>query len=297
MAIFLVAAGALGVGLWLLLVGLVPPKLTLAQQMARVPEASRRRSPIRAGGARPDQRAFEWAGTQLARIGLPGARVRNDLALLEKPVEALLAQKAMTAAVGMALPTGSFTVMVIAGIRIPLVLPMAVALVSAGVLFFVPDLALRSEVVEYRRAARLALRVFLDQAVITLAGGAGIEQALIAAAREGRGPVFRSIRSALNDAQIHREPAWPHLDRLGQTLGVRELSELAATCTLAGAEGAKVKASISAKAHSMREREFAERIADAELVTERLTVPGGVLGMSFVCFLIFAALAAVLRPM
>jgi len=296
MITFLFAAGALGVGLWLLLVGLLPPKLTLAQQMARVPAVSRKRFPI-AVGARCDQRAFGWAGTQLARVGLPGARVRDDLALLEKPVEALLAQKAMTAVVGMALPAASFTVLATVGIGVPVVLPMAVGLVSACVLFFVPDLVVRSEAVEYRRAARLALRLFLDQAVITLAGGAGIEQALIAAARDGRGPVFRSIRSALNDAQVHREPAWPHLDRLGQALGVRELSELAATCALAGAEGAKVKASISAKAHSIREREFAERIAEAESATERLTVPGGVLGMSFVCFLIFAALAAALRPM
>ncbi len=78
---------------------------------------------------------------------------------------------------------------------------------------------------------------------------------------------------------------------------MRELSELAAVCALADAEGSKVKASIAAKARSMREREFAVTIEAAEAATERLAVPGGLMGMSFVCFLIYAALAAAAKSM
>ena len=48
------------------------------------------------------------------------------------------------------------------------------------------------------------------------------------------------------------EPPWPGLDRLGTELGVPELNELAASVTLAGDEGARVRASIAAKARAMR---------------------------------------------
>ena len=39
MLVPIIAAAGLGAGLWLLLIGLVPPKLTLAQQMARTQAA------------------------------------------------------------------------------------------------------------------------------------------------------------------------------------------------------------------------------------------------------------------
>lgn len=143
----------------------------------------------------------------------------------------------------------------------------------------------------------MSVRVFLDQTAMALAGGAGIEQALIAAAADGRGRTLGLIRQALVDAQLRREAAWPHLDALGRRLGVRELSELAAACALAGAEGAKIRASIAAKTRSMREQEAATHIEAAEAATARLAVPGGLLGMSFVCFLIYAALAAAARQM
>ncbi|WP_143765498.1 hypothetical protein [Catenulispora acidiphila] len=191
----------------------------------------------------------------------------------------------------MLLPAASFATLTIVGLDLPLTIPALAAGVLAAVLFFVPDLALAAEAEEFRTAGRVAVRTFLDQAATTLAGGAGIEQALVAAA-DGHGPVFRAIRDSITDSRLAREPAWPHLDALGKRLGIRELCELAAACTLAGAEGAKVKSSIAAKARSMREREFAAQTEAVEADSERLAMPGGLLGMSFVCFLTYAALAA-----
>lgn len=298
MLVLIIAAAGLGVGCWLLLVGLVPPKLTLAQQMARAQAAhdfardttfSRQDRLI----ARLGVHAAGW----LARAGLPSAKVRAQLALLDKDLTPLLAQKIGTACFGLMLPAASFTVLTLAGISVPLAVPAVVGLVLAGTLFFAPDLALVGEVEKFRAEARMSVRLFLDQAVMALAGGAGIEQALIAAAADGRGRTLGLIRQALADAKLRRDPAWPHLDALGRRLGVRELSELAAACALAGAEGAKVRASIGAKARSMRGQEFAVHLQAAEAATARLAVPGGLLGMSVVCFLIYAALAAAARQM
>jgi len=140
--------------------------------------------------------------------------------------------------------------------------------------------------------ARVAVRMFLDLTVTALAGGAGIEQSLSAAARDGQGPVFRRIREALDEAKLHRTAAWPHLDRVGTAIGIRELSELAATAGLAGSEGARVRTSISAKARAMRDRELADTIAEAEAATERGALPGAVLAVAFVIFIVYAAMAA-----
>lgn len=298
MITLLLAAATLGIGLWMLIAGLVPPKPTLAQLMARVRTASPPHSP----GARPSIGSRQahlgaYAAVTLARLGLPGARTRSALALLERPVEPLLTQKVLTALFGLMLPACSFAVLTVAGVAVSVAVPAAAGLILAAALFFVPDLAVSSEAEEYRRSARMAVRVFLDQAVTALAGGAGIEQALNSAAADGQGPTFHRIRAALDTAHLRREPAWPHLDALGRHLGVRELSELAAACSLAGAEGARVKASIAAKARSMRERELAQHIEAAESATERLAVPGGLLGLSFICFLLYAALAAAAKQM
>ena len=298
MLVPIIAAAALGAGLWLLLIGLVPPKLTLTQQMARTQAAhqfARRATVSRQDRltARLGVRAAGW----LARAGLPSAKVRAQLVLLDRDVTSLLAQKVGTACFGLMLPVASLTVLTIAGISVPLAIPAVVGLVLGGTLFVYPDLALIGEVEKFRAEARMSVRLFLDQAVMALAGGAGIEQALIAAAADGRGRTLGLIRQALADAQLRREAAWPHLDALGRRLGVRELSELAAACALAGAEGAKVRASIGAKARSMRGQELAVHLETAEAATTRLAVPGGLLGMSVVCFLIYAALAAAAKQM
>ena len=93
--------------------------------------------------------------------------------------------------------------------------------------------------------------------MIATAGGAGVEAALTYAAATGQGPV-RPVRQALETAQLTRQPPWQTLGQLGTELGVAELTELAASITLAGTEGAKVRASLAAKSAAMRARQLAE---------------------------------------
>src|SRR5260221_9609753 len=129
MTMFLIASAMGGLGLWLLLIGLVPPKLTLAQQMTRIPTSPAGASPATSQG-REDlgARLFGRAAEALSRAGLPGARVRAELALLERPVEPLLAQKALTAVFGLMLPACSFTALTVVGISVPLLIPAVACL-------------------------------------------------------------------------------------------------------------------------------------------------------------------------
>lgn len=288
----LVAATVLGLGGWLMVIGLAPVRPTITQLIAASQDApsSDSREPVVQGSW--SSRYGARAARPLARIGLPGARARSELALIGRSVDQLLAEKASAAVAGTLAPLVAFAVLSMAGHGFPPALPIAAALALGIAMFFVPDLSVHAEAEQFRAEARMAVRTFLDLTVTTLRGGSGIEQAMTAAAQDGQGPTFRRIREVLADSRRQHAAAWPYLDRLGLELDVRELSELAATAALAGAEGAKVQASIAAKARAMRDRELAASIAAAESATERGGLPGVVLGVALIVYILFAALAA-----
>lgn len=290
----LIASIALGVGGWLTLVGLAPTKPTLTQLVtaSQNPVAPSPASRPRVDSGSWSVRYGTRATSLLVRLGLPGAKARANLALLERAVEPQLAQKATAAVAGALIPLIVFAPVAALGFRMPPLLPLAVSAASAGLLFVVPDLALRDEAERFRMESRMAVRLFLDLTVASLAGGAGIEQAINAAARRGSTVAFRRIREALAEAHRQQGAAWPFLDALGVELGLRELCELAATAALAGSEGARVRASLAAKARSMREREHAVIIAAEASATERGSLPGMVQGLALTVFILYASLAA-----
>ena len=142
--------------------------------------------------------------------------------------------------------------------------------------------------------ARHALAAFLDLVVIATAGGAGVEAALTYAAATGQGPAFAQLRQALETARLTRQPPWQTLGQLGTELGVTELTELAASITLAGTEGAKVRASLAAKSAAMRARQLAEAEAGAQAATERMSLPLVVLFAGFLALIGYPAIVHVI---
>jgi hypothetical protein len=84
------------------------------------------------------------------------------------------------------------------------------------------------------------------------------------------------------------------LERLGNELGVAELGELAASVGLAGAEGAKVRASLGAKAASLRSHQLAEAETTAQTATEKMSLPVVLLFAGFLCFIGYPAIERVL---
>ena len=114
----------------------------------------------------------------------------------------------------------------------------------------------RSDAAKHRAAFRDALGSFLDLVVISLASGAGVDQALDEAASVGSGPAYAELRYALAEARLARVPPWDILAALGRRVAVPELQQLAATVGLAGTEGAKVRASLRSRAVALRERQL-----------------------------------------
>jgi Flp pilus assembly protein TadB len=147
-----------------------------------------------------------------------------------------------------------------------------------------------------RRAAGLArqdvvhsLACWLELVALAQAGGMGVESALEAASGVAGDSSFLRIRRALERARHAGSSPWDGLGRLGAELGVDELEELAASLRLAGTEGARVRASLSAKSGSLRRRQMAEAQGRANAITERLFLPAIVLMIGFVVFLIYPA--------
>lgn len=102
------------------------------------------------------------------------------------------------------------------------------------------------------------------------------------------------LRRALTAAEVSRTNVWHEIGELGRHSDVRELTELAATVSLAGSEGAKIRASLEAKASAMRTRRLTENDGAAQAATERMSLPVVVLFTAFLIFIGFPAMHKVL---
>ncbi len=293
----LVCGAGVGAGTWLIARGAYPPRPTLTQALAAL-RASPAPAPIvtaEPGGIAV--RVGRPIAAMLTRLGadrLLWAQVRRDLTVLGRSPQRHLAEKSALALVGLLLIPTVAVLLAAGGAALPLGVPVWGALLLAAAGFFVPDAGIHADAQARRRDFRHALGSFLDLVTIALAGGGGVETALSDAARVGHGWAYEHLRAALDTARLAREPPWAGLGRLGAELGVTDLAELAASVGLAGTEGAKVRASLAAKAASLRAHELAEAESSAQAATERMSLPVVALFAGFLAFIGYPAVAHVL---
>jgi Flp pilus assembly protein TadB len=234
-------------------------------------------------------------GRILRNLGLRLDSLEPDLRLAGRSLDQHLAQKVVLAFFGLALPAVVAAVWTVGGFSVPLTFPTGVGLVLGVFFFFAPDISLRSETEERRKAFKRALGSFLDLVVISLAGGTGVESALRDAAGVGRGWAFAQLRNALEVTALTGETPWAALARLGEEVGVTELVELSATVSLAGTEGARVRDSLAVKAASLRDHALAEAEAEAQSTTEKMALPVVLLFLGFLILIGYPAVDAVIN--
>lgn len=219
---------------------------------------------------------------------------RADLRITGKSAADYLAARVAFAAIAALWAPLAFAVMRAGGVDLGFTLPLWLALALAPRGFVYPMLELKSNAAERRRSFRHAFSAFLDVVSISLAGGRGVDSALHDAAESGRGWAFDEIRQALLEARLLGETPWAALARLGHDLDVPDLGELAASASLAGAEGARVRSSLAAKAKSLRLRGLAEIEAAAQSASERMSLPVVALMLGFIVFVAYPAIDKVL---
>jgi tight adherence protein C len=290
----LLCGAGLGVGLWGLAVWLVPPRPPLRALVDRLHATPPPPPILTADSDGWALRIGKPFVKPLAALGLPNRRMHGDLAVTGKSAHHHLAEKATLALTGLMLPILVELLLVLAGLGLSWHLPALAGLLLAVGGFLLPDLTVRQEAERRRATFRHALTAYLNLIRILLAGGAGVDAALSDAVGIGRGWAFQQLRRALITARITRTTPWTTLGQLGTELEVPQLSELAASVSLAGTEGARVRASLAAKAAALRTRELTDAEGEAQAATERMSLPVVLLFGAFLVFIGFPALAHVL---
>jgi tight adherence protein C len=291
MTIVLIGAG-LGLGLWALVVWLVPPRPALRAAIT----LSTTTTPVSAElSGTWGRRVARPAIAALRAAGLPSPRLTRDLALLGREVDDHLAEKLALAIAGLTTPILGVAVANMLGTGAGLEASVLLTLACATGGFLLPDTRVRRAASRRRTDFRHTLSSYIDLVVISLAGGAGVDSALNDSVAVGQGWSFTQLQRALTAARFTRVTPWTALRQLGEELAVPELSELAASLSLAGTEGAKVRQSLNAKAKSLRMRQLADAESRAASNTERMSLPIVLLFLGFLIFIAYPAADKVLN--
>jgi tight adherence protein C len=266
-----------GIGLVLVVAGLVPARPSLEAELARLDPYSS--SPPAAAGGGPLARLGRPLAGALDNLAGGAHRVERDLAVIGRSRVEHATAVGTAAVVGAAAPAAATALALLVGVRLPLSVPVLGCLVTGIAGAVTPTVSLR--------------RAWLELVALAQAAGMGLESALQAASSVCDDPSFRRIRQAVDVSRGTGVPPWDALTRLGVELAIPDLEELGANLALAGAEGARIRASLTAKSASLRRRELAEAEAEANSTTERLFLPSVVLMLGFTVFVGYPALVTV----
>ena len=228
-------------------------------------------------------------GSQVSR------RHESDLAICGRSSDSLAVEKTTTALVG---GVAGLALMLICdqlslglGSTGGVILPAA----GGGLGFFVPDARLIRAAGRRRKSFKFAFSSFLDLVTVLLAGGSGIESAMLIASESGDGHAFEQIRESLTRSQVARTSAWEELARLGRRFQIDEVVEVAGSIELAGRHGARIRETLGARATTLRHRQLSEIEADAAAATERMGMPMVLLFVGFITLVGYPAVAEMLR--
>ena len=219
---------------------------------------------------------------------------RADLAIVGYQATEMVTRKLTTMFIVSVSALGLIVVFNFVSIQVSRIFILVILSSAAAVGFFLPDSQVRAKAKVRRQDFLHAFSSYLDLVNVLLAGGAGTETALIAAAEAGDGWSFAEIRSALTRARSSRRSPWVELATLGTTYNIAELSEVAGSVQLAGEHGARIRLSLSARADSLRNRHMGEIEAEAQSATERMGIPMVLLFIAFIALIGYPAVHLVL---
>ena len=218
---------------------------------------------------------------------------RRKLRILDKSLERQGYEKMLGGSMGLILPLALWVALQLIGSNASIPIFIAGSVLLAVVGFWYPDIPLSEQIEKRKRAFRYAFSSYLDLVTVILAGGSGIETALQVAAEAGDGWAFERIRTALVRARLGNRTPWSVFAEVGEELDVSELRELAASISLAGEQGARIRDSLLVRADALRSAQLAEIEADAESRNEKMTLPVLVMVAGLILFIGYGAVQAI----
>ncbi|MGW5637089.1 type II secretion system protein, partial [Streptomyces sp. NPDC003832] len=227
----IVVGAIFGLGVYALVRALMPTRRSAVAQVARIDAMRARGAAYESARTTDDSGRFSSARSEVGRRvaefylqqGWEQRSLRADLAVLERSWEKFLATKALLAVAGLFFGPFLFAVVWTLGFGSSPIIPVWLALLCAALFFFLPDAEVRRDAAEKRRDLRRVIGAYLDLVSMSLAGGRGLPEALMAAAEISDGWANQRIRNALADARITGISQWQALGTLGEELGVEEL--------------------------------------------------------------------------
>jgi Flp pilus assembly protein TadB len=270
-----IGGGALGGGIAVLVVGLLPSAPALGPALDRLYPATRRDT------------SLTLLGWLRRRIQVP----RADLAILGRTPERYVLSLVLSAVTMLSLPIVVTFFALILGFHVTPVVPVgAVALAAA----FGVGLA-HQDVVSKAKTARdefiRGMCTYLDLAATQVRGGHGPMESLERAVEICHGWVFDHIRGALMRANLQLTPPWNELKRLSLELNIVELGDLADIMRSAASEGAAVYQTLRAKADSLRDQIRTQQMEKAEVRTNKLDIPAAALILVLLVLMIYPFMA------
>jgi tight adherence protein C len=287
-----VLAAGVGAGILLIARGLAPPTRPLRALAGELvePRDAMLPHPGPAGCVR-----HRWQRLAVRFGGGQSERLAADLAVLGRSSVRHALDKLGYALVFLVLALIPALVFPLLDVAVPSLSVVLAALLLAGAGWSYPGLDVRSRARTARRAWARALTVYVDIVGISLAGGAGVEDALMVAADVGTGPQFGELRSTLRAAQTRRRKLWHAIDDLGARIDVLALRELAAAVDLAAESGSRIRETLIAKAAAMRVRQLAETEADAQKASETMGIAPALMAIAAVVLIGYPAVARFLE--
>jgi tight adherence protein C len=235
-----------------------------------------------------------WFGTPAFASHPRWLALGPSLAITGQSPEGLASKVLVATGAGLLGPPLLWAAAQAAGLGLAPAVPILLAIVATPVGACLPVAELLSRARDRRRHVRIVLGSFVDLVVLSLAGGVGVEGALMAASQVSEDWAARRMARSLSLARDRGLSPWEALARLGEEIDVPDLVELATTLELAGTEGARIRQSLSSRAVSLRRHEQADAESAANAVTERLFLPGALLLVGFLLFIGYPAFSRII---
>ncbi|MFD4323628.1 type II secretion system F family protein [Nocardioides sp. NPDC058538] len=283
------AGGLVGFGLAMGVIWFTPAVPDLADALKRLSDSPTQVASATTGAATGKERLGVWAMRALPAslwIRTPS----RELALLRIPLARFYGEKLIFALLGFVIPIALATFLSLIGMPLPVPVPALACVALAVVMFFLPNYNAIDEAKKARLEFTRALGAYVELVALERTNGAGVRQALEAAAEVGDSWVFTRLSEELTRSRWSGLPPWDALHTLAGELGLPDLDDFADIMRLSGEEGAATYATLRARSAAMRTAMLNDELTEANAIGERMSIPGSLLGVIFMAILLAPAL-------
>lgn len=267
-----IASGAaVAVGLWVLVMAIVPRPVRLADALDRI--EGRSRDPVTpewsaTGSADWGDRLGAWL---YRRSPLPlSARTVAALASSGRSVSGLMARKAIFGLTGLVAPLVIGAVLVATG-SAPGPGPLVVSLIGGLAGWFLPDLQVMRAAPGVHADASEAVFTLIDLVTLERLSNQSATQALHSAAGLSNHPVFVTVRASLERSRLEQRAPWQGLEQVALDLDLPQLADIADTLRL-DEQGAALSGALRARVRELRNQHLMDERIAAQRVSESLTL-------------------------